>query len=219
MVEKDTVTFNGITFVRYPLARTRAARVYYTAQENGDILKGVGQLHVEVWKAANGQDEVPPGHVIHHRDFNPLNNDQANLQCVTRKEHAKLHEHERDLDSPEWLAHLERIRPLAAEWHRSEEGRAWHRAHGRGTWVGRERWTRTCNQCGQEYEAAFKRSRYCSRACIQRAIREEGRYRGRYEVEATCQVCGKAFNTSKYHPARTCSPRCAATWRRRERQR
>lgn len=217
MVQTETVEFHGRTFVRYPLSPHRSARVYFTAYEKGRRVKGVGQLHVEVWKVTNGKDEVPPGYVVHHVDLDPLNNDPANLVCVTRKEHARLHEADSDRDSPEWLAHLASIRPLAAEWHRSEEGRAWHSLHGRGTWVGRERTTRTCEECGRQYMVAFAdRARCCSSACIQRLYRKERRY----QVQVPCPVCGTPFWQSKYQPKPTaCSASCAQQLRRaKERQ-
>lgn len=212
MVQTETVEFNGRTYVRYPLSPHRSARVYFTVYENSRRVKGAGQLHVEVWKAANGNSEVPPGHVIHHADLDPLNNDPGNLVCITRKEHARLHEAGRDLDSPEWLAHLARIRPLAAEWHRSEEGRAWHSRHARGTWVGRERVTRVCEECGRKFEAVFAdRVRCCSSACIQRLYRKERRY----QVQVPCPVCATLFWQSKYGPHPTaCSASCAQRIRR-----
>jgi hypothetical protein len=42
-----------------------------------------------VWETANGP--VPRGHLIHHLDINPLNNDLANLACITRSRHATIH--------------------------------------------------------------------------------------------------------------------------------
>ena len=45
--------------------------------------------HVWFWKQTNGP--LPKGHVIHHIDFNPLNNNLNNLQCLTIGEHMKLH--------------------------------------------------------------------------------------------------------------------------------
>jgi hypothetical protein len=45
-----------------------------------------------VWEKAHGP--IPRGMVIHHKDRNPLNDDLANLQAMTRREHAVEHEHE-----------------------------------------------------------------------------------------------------------------------------
>lgn len=45
-----------------------------------------------VWESANGP--IPSGCVIHHRDRNPLNDDLGNLECMTRAEHAREHEHD-----------------------------------------------------------------------------------------------------------------------------
>ena len=42
-----------------------------------------------VWVSAHGS--VPPGHVIHHVDHNPLNNAITNLQCLSRSQHATTH--------------------------------------------------------------------------------------------------------------------------------
>jgi hypothetical protein len=47
------------------------------------------RLHQVVWTFHNGQ--IPPGHVIHHKDGNRANNDISNLECITRSEHSKRH--------------------------------------------------------------------------------------------------------------------------------
>ena len=52
--------------------------------------------HVYIWLLANGLWQagrvVPPdGCVIHHKDFNPRNNDISNLECLTYSEHNQLH--------------------------------------------------------------------------------------------------------------------------------
>lgn len=46
--------------------------------------------HVYVWEQHHGRS-VPPGHDIHHRDHNKLNNDVSNLQLVTKLEHKRIH--------------------------------------------------------------------------------------------------------------------------------
>jgi len=52
--------------------------------------------HVYIWLLANGlwqkgNTETPDGCVIHHKDFNPRNNDIANLECLTYSDHNQLH--------------------------------------------------------------------------------------------------------------------------------
>ncbi len=46
-------------------------------------------IHVAIWEYYRG--EIPKGYVIHHKDFNPANNNLNNLQMMTRSEHNKLH--------------------------------------------------------------------------------------------------------------------------------
>src|SRR3982750_4502680 len=110
-----SVRFNGLEFIRFPNSRSRSGRVYYTAYVKGQRAKGVGQLHAEVWKHVHGVDRVPEGHHIHHVDHNSFNNAPDNLVCLNPSQHGREHA---DLwRTPEHLAHLESIRPLAAVWH------------------------------------------------------------------------------------------------------
>lgn len=46
-------------------------------------------VYVLAWEAFNGP--IPKGYVIHHIDFNPLNNYIGNMVVMTRAEHVKLH--------------------------------------------------------------------------------------------------------------------------------
>lgn len=39
----------------------------------------------------NYNQKIPKGHVVHHRDFNSLNNTAINLQIMTREDHDRLH--------------------------------------------------------------------------------------------------------------------------------
>ena len=55
--------------------------------------RGWALLHRLVWYEAHGP--IPPGHFIHHKDGNALNNRLRNLVCVTRAEHNRLHAAER----------------------------------------------------------------------------------------------------------------------------
>jgi hypothetical protein len=46
--------------------------------------------HVYVWEQHHGRP-VPPGHDVHHKDHDKLNNDIDNLQLVTKVEHKRIH--------------------------------------------------------------------------------------------------------------------------------
>lgn len=46
-------------------------------------------VHRGCWEAYHGA--IPKGHVIHHIDRNPLNNEVGNLACMTISEHVSLH--------------------------------------------------------------------------------------------------------------------------------
>jgi hypothetical protein len=43
-----------------------------------------------VWSKHNNQ-EVPKGHVVHHKDLNPLNNNPKNLELMKKGSHNKFH--------------------------------------------------------------------------------------------------------------------------------
>jgi endogenous inhibitor of DNA gyrase (YacG/DUF329 family) len=201
-MEAESVTFNGIVFRRYPDSERWADRAYFTP--NGSHRKrGVGRLHEEIWKSIHGP--IPPGHHIHHSDGDHLNNDPTNLECITKADHHK--HHGAQPASPRKRAHLDRIRPLAADWHRSEEGRAWHSEHGKATWQNRQTTERICEQCGSTYQSITMRGadRFCSNKCKSAWRRSAG-----LDNETrTCAHCGQPFTVNRYSRARTCSGKCA----------
>lgn len=108
----EKIGFGGNNF-----RRLGGKRKYYGGVVEG-LFKG---LHVAIWEAVNGP--VPPNHEIHHKDHNTFNCEIDNLACLLTKEHRR---HSKNIDMVAQTAHLDRVRPLAAVWHRSEEGRAWH---------------------------------------------------------------------------------------------
>ena len=50
------------------------------------------RLHVAIWEHEHGM-AVPPGCVIHHKDWCKTNNDIKNLTCVTIEGHEEIHNH------------------------------------------------------------------------------------------------------------------------------
>lgn len=53
------------------------------------IDKKTTYIHILLYENFIG--EIPKGYVIHHKDFNPLNNNLDNLICISRGDHVALH--------------------------------------------------------------------------------------------------------------------------------
>lgn len=201
----EAVVFQGITFRRYPEAKARSERVYFVPNGH-DRNKGVGRLHQEVWKAANGP--IPEGHDVHHVDFDPLNNDLGNLACIPHDVHMQEHrDHDpawaARWDSVEWRAHLSRARVKANEWHRSPEGREWHRQHGERAMAARKLRAGVCESCGNAFTSK-RPDRFCSNRCKSAARRASGVD----DEQRVCARCGGVFMINRYVKTRTCSRTC-----------
>ncbi len=200
----ETVYFGGVTFRRYPESPRRSDRVYFTPGQ-ADRMRGVGRLHEEIWKSEHGRP-IPEGHHIHHADFDALNNDPANLVCLTDEEHREAHR-ERSVERGRKNPPSELALARAAEWHRSEEGRAWHREHGRRLWEKRQPTSSKCDQCGATYETLKldDTTRFCSNACKSKWRRDAGLD----DVERACEWCGEMFTANKYDKRRFCGRACS----------
>jgi hypothetical protein len=82
----EHVEFQGVTYHRYPDSPHPHARRYFISPSK----KATDRLlHRAIWMAAHGP--IPPKHHIHHIDYNPLNNDLSNLQCLPHGEHSRMH--------------------------------------------------------------------------------------------------------------------------------
>lgn len=128
------------------------------------------RLHVAVWEYHNGH-VVPEGCEIHHRDHNRRNNNIENLECLTIIEHRKHHAN--DKPTKRVLKHLDKIRPKAAAWHRSPEGRKWHSEHAARQIKNRDPHIRTCQDCNKEFLTKTFKAKYCSNNCKARGRRRE----------------------------------------------
>lgn len=201
----ESIVYRGITFRRYPDAKRWPDRYYFTPN-GGHRKQGVGRLHEEIWKDTNGP--IPDGYEIHHVDFDAANNDPANLHCITAAEHREIHRQRQSErgKSPEQVAHLRTIQPLTAEWHRSDEGREWHREYGRKTWEQREPVVKQCEQCDSSFTDITRRasSRFCSNKCKSAWRRASGAD----DEDRTCAVCGTTFRANRYSKQRACSTAC-----------
>jgi hypothetical protein len=187
--------FNGHRYYRKPNG-------YYKA----DFKDGGSYLHRDVWEHHHGP--IPGGHHIHHRDHNKAHCELGNLELLASGDHARLHFREHieagTIDcSPERMA---AIRPLASEWHRSEEGRIWHREHAKRMAASRAVENHACAYCGQGYavkRGARKRG-FCSMSCQGMARKASGVD----DEDRICAICGSGFRANRYIRRRTCSHDC-----------
>lgn len=197
----ELVVQYGIKFRRYPGR-------HYFSPHHADRARGVEDLHREVWKRERG--DIPPGWHVHHGDGDPSNNDIDNLECLPPHGHHDRHSADRAAlgRTPEFLDRLAEIRVLAARWHGSPEGLAWHAEHGRSTWIDRVPKRKPCEQCGAEFEF-YTAARFCSNACKSAWRRTDGID----NEERSCEFCGAQFTINRYAKTRTCTRSCAARMR------
>lgn len=209
---RETIVYKGIRFRRYPDSPHATHRRYYNPGP-ADRVNGVDSLHREIWKDHHGP--IPDGYDIHHRDDDPLNNQIDNLAAITREEHRAIHAealHER-VTSAAHLAHLAAIRDKAAEWHRSEEGRAWHREHGRLAMQQRISRAYPCTKCGKTIESIGYglKPGAVGRFCSSRCSNSYHAAAGTFLKDRNCPICQRSFRS----PAKreTCSRECGARLR------
>jgi HNH endonuclease len=171
-------------------------------------------LHRVVWTDHFGP--IPKGMEIHHKDGNWKNNSIHNLELDRRRSHASYHLRKR-WENPAFRARaINRIPNFVAKsliWHRSLEGREWHRQNGILNWKKRKPTKRTCLVCGREFSAFYKRAALCSKKCSNK------HYSGKYDdVPTVCAACGKPFMANRYSKASHCSKSCttAAMWKARK---
>lgn len=168
------------------------------------------RLHCYVWRYFNGF--APARYHVHHADGDKSHNDIENLRCIPESLHTRHH-------GVEWAANnyeaiVENLKskamPKAAEWHRSEAGRAWHREHYMES-VGKAKpILHKCLACGKEYFSKQKsHSKFCSNKC-------KSAYRRKIGVDdetRKCAICGKQFTTNRYSRKMCCSKECAVVLR------
>jgi len=135
------------------------------------------RLHVAVWEYHKGK--VPKGYHVHHDTDDRSKNDIENLKLMKKGEHLRYH-----TTTPKHREYAKNhmltvMIPLAAEWHKSEEGRAWHSAQGkRNAEIVKAKppTIKICEECGHEYEThSPKVSKFCHPNCKAKALRKRRR--------------------------------------------
>ncbi len=163
------------------------------------------RLHRYVWEHEAGP--IPLGFHVHHIDRDKANNSIDNLCLVNETGHKRLHAmlEPDEGTKAKRLAAIEKARVAASEWHKSEEGRAWHSQQAKETYKNLKPETFTCLNCGKQFEALPLGTHvYCSNACRSAARRK----RGDDNETRTCPICGQEFTVNKYSETRFCSRKC-----------
>lgn len=168
------------------------------------------RLHRAVWEYHNG--EIPDGCHVHHVDGNKNNNEIENLELLNGHDHLKLHGDGWSVEHRERLADNLRTKamPAAKAWHKSANGKAWHKEHYEQSCAVKMHAKRVlyCKRCGKEYIGGHNNV-FCSKACKSAWRRAEGLD----DVDIRCEVCGKGFRRNRYARTKCCSRSCANRYR------
>jgi hypothetical protein len=175
---------------------------YYLYKGERYFSRGRHRLHIVVWEHFNGA--IPKGYHVHHKDGNTHNNTIANLELVESSTHLSKHVRANMQDeeySRRARENMHKAMECAKKWHASEEGREWHREHGKQVAANLQPIKRVCEWCGKEYETkTVGKNRFCSNNC-----RTRYRYHnGVDNEERICPVCGKHFIANKYTKSHVC---------------
>lgn len=199
------VTVDGLRFARDEKSG------YYRANTPRGVHK-TALLHRYLWERSNGP--IPKGCHVHHVDGDRANNAMENLVLMTASEHRAYHKaNPTDKAMGAWHRNIKKAQDAARQWHRSPEGRAWHRKHAVETHRPLERHERKCDCCGKSFMAASFQ-RFCSANCKQKWRWHSGID----DVVVVCPVCNREFKTNKNKPTETCSVSCANRLRARRRK-
>lgn len=197
----------------YSFRRDKKTGYYLSSRPIGKRRK---RLHVYVWEKYNG--DIPSGYEVHHKDMNKSNNEIENLEMLTRSEHAK--EHGRLLTNEQKKKMAENLLkyaiPKATDWHKSEEGRKWHKKHAVEVAKNLKPRKYICTFCGNEFETKNRYPKTSNTFCSNNCKSAYRRKMGYDNIEKVCEKCGEIYFANKYQKTKYCE-NCKGTRNRKNR--
>ena len=175
----------------------------YTKNPSGHFRNPSHSIHRAVWLYYNGK--IPVGNYnIHHRDFNPANNNIDNLQLVTVAEHAKIHKQPKLIKKicPVCNKSFTTARDTQVFCSLTCFGKHYSEIK-RHPPV-----EKICPICGKTFTVKYRNCKQvcCSPSCGKKYNWANGVYD--VTVEKTCPICGQSF-IAKSKRAIYCSKHCA----------
>ncbi len=163
------------------------------------------RAHQWIWIKIHGL--IPKGYHIHHKNEDKSDNRIENLELIERSRHLSHHMND-PIRKQKSRENADKIRPLTKEWHKSEEGRAWHRLHALKTMFGNgEYFDYICQECSKSYKSklvADGRTKFCSNPC-----KSKWRRKSKLDdIDKTCPVCQTLYRSNKYSRSKTCGRSC-----------
>lgn len=180
-------------------------KIYTLYKNERYYSRGTKRLHRIKWEYYNG--EIPEGFHIHHINRITTDNRIENLELISKSEHLSEHGKERVKNNPEWFNKFhEKGIKKAKEWHKSDEGRTWHKKHAEDFSFGNQTYGEAdCECCGEEFNRKNISQRFCSNKCKSKWRRDSGVD----DEQRICEHCGKEFTTNKYTKNRFCGKKCS----------
>lgn len=194
---KDLLIINDIKF-----RRDKKTNYYLSSKAiNGKRIR----LHRYIWENEFGT--IPIGFDIHHKDQNKFNNEIDNLKLIPGKIHQKLHGSLLTKEEKDKLKiHvIEKMLPLAKEWHKSESGRQWHSKHAKENAININPREYNCFYCQKLFTTKpFGINKFCSNKCKSSWRRDQGID----NIIKICTICNNEYSSNKYQKTKCCSKDC-----------
>lgn len=155
-------------------------RKFYLHKASGywiscDYSKERPRIRAHQWIWINHHGPIPKGYHLHHKNEDKSDNRIENLELIEASRHFKHHYYKDPSRAVHSKESIDKIRPLTKKWHASEEGKAWHAAHGIITWLNREPFKIKCQICSKEVETKTFHQKFCHPNCKAKALRKRRR--------------------------------------------